>query len=444
MYMRQFTAIGILIALLALPLPASGQGPGFGGKPEVFEPVLKVDWAAFRSTASEKARLEVYYQVYNFGLQFGIDGQEFVASYDCSAEIFDKNGNQVESYERGRQVRVANHAQTKSRYDYRTSQFSLDLEPGKYTVQFVLTDKGSRAQVRREVKVVLPKFSPGEAQLSSVEFVQSISASTDTGSVFSKGETVMIPSVGREYGGEEDPKLWLYSEVYPGKDSNEPLVLETVIRHRSRGIVFRDTTHLARDRAMLRNLTEVSVVEFPPGDYEMEVTLHGRRMKDLDKKSETFSIVWTQEALLKLDWKAALAQLSYIATPGEMNKVKKAKTMDERRASFNEFWNQRDPSIGTAENETKREFYRRINVANRQFSSMRREGWKADRGRIYIIHGEPDQIDDEPYSSGAVPYQIWHYYREGRYRRFVFVDKNEDGDYRLQFPYDGLNQRPDF
>lgn len=47
-------------------------------------------------------------------------------------------------------------------------------------------------------------------------------------------------------------------------------------------------------------------------------------------------------------------------------------------------------------------------------------------------------------SPDALPYQIWHYYREGAYRRFTFVDENEDGDYRLQFPYDGLNQRPDF
>jgi GWxTD domain-containing protein len=430
--------------MLALPLLAQGQGPGFGGKPETFEPVIKVDWAAFRSSEPGKSRLEVYYQVYNFGLQFGVDGQEFVASYDCTAEVFDGDGHQVESYERSRQVRVANQAQTKSRYDYRTSQFNLNLDPGKYTVRFMLTDKGSRTQIQREVKVVLPEFNSSEAELSSLEFVQSISASTDSTGVFIKGDTVMIPSVGREYGGDEDPKLWLYSEIYPGSDSTDRVILEAVIRHRSRGVVFRDTTHLSMDRALLRKLLQVDVGDFPPGDYELEATLHGRRMKDLDQKNETFSIMWTQEALIKLDWKSALSQLSYISTPGEMGKAKKAKTVEERRTAFDEFWNQRDPSAGTAENETKREFYRRINVANRQFSALRREGWKCDRGRIYIIHGEPDQIDDEPYSPDAVPYQIWHYYREGRYRRFVFVDKNDDGDYRLQFPYDGLNQRPDF
>ncbi|MCH7812627.1 MAG: GWxTD domain-containing protein [Planctomycetes bacterium] len=74
----------------------------------------------------------------------------------------------------------------------------------------------------------------------------------------------------------------------------------------------------------------------------------------------------------------------------------------------------------------------------------RREGWETDRGRIYIIYGHPDQLEDWPYSPNARPYQEWHYYRDGRYKRFLFIDKNEDGEYRLAYPYDGLYQRPDF
>ncbi len=75
---------------------------------------------------------------------------------------------------------------------------------------------------------------------------------------------------------------------------------------------------------------------------------------------------------------------------------------------------------------------------------MMREGWRTDRGRIYIQFGEPDEIDDYPLAANSQPYQVWHYYRRGSYRKFVFVDEFEDGDYRLQFPYDGLYQRPDF
>ena len=119
-------------------------------------------------------------------------------------------------------------------------------------------------------------------------------------------------------------------------------------------------------------------------------------------------------------------------------------TLEERKEAFAEFWRKRDPTLGTVENEVLREFYRRVHVANVRFTGMRREGWRTDRGRIYIQFGEPDQIDDYPYEPNAVPYQIWHYYMSGPYRRFTFVDERQDGDYRLIFPYDGLNQRPDF
>ena len=112
--------------------------------------------------------------------------------------------------------------------------------------------------------------------------------------------------------------------------------------------------------------------------------------------------------------------------------------------AFNKFWESKDPDPTTEINELKIRFYYRINVANRLFTVMRREGWRTDRGRVLIQFGEPDQIDDYPFNTEGRPYQIWHYYDDSPYRRFTFIDENENGDYRLIFPYDGLNQRPDF
>ncbi|HKK21216.1 MAG TPA: GWxTD domain-containing protein, partial [candidate division Zixibacteria bacterium] len=91
----------------------------------------------------------------------------------------------------------------------------------------------------------------------------------------------------------------------------------------------------------------------------------------------------------------------------------------------------------------KNEFYRRVNIANQNFTHMYRQGWRTDRGRVYIMYGEPDQVDDYPVVPDRHPYQEWHYYRGTKYRKFIFVDVNEDGDYRLEYPYDGLYQQPD-
>ena len=148
--------------------------------------------------------------------------------------------------------------------------------------------------------------------------------------------------------------------------------------------------------------------------------------------------------MVKHDFNSALDQLAIIAQPGEIKKMKKIESVEKRMEAFRQFWKERDPSPGTARNEFQLEFYRRVNFANRHFGTMRREGWRSDRGRILIKFGEPDEIDDNPMSLTSPPYQIWHYYKIGQYRKFVFLDENEDGEYRLQFPYDGLDQNPDY
>jgi hypothetical protein len=231
---KRLLSIAVVFTLVAAPV-AFAQGPGFGGKVEIFEPILLVDWAAFRSTQPDKSHLELFYQVYNFGLQFIPEGKEFAASYEITAVVFDNDGNQVSSYDRDRQVRVASDSQARSRYDFRTSQVNMDLPPGKYSVKFTLTDKGSKTVVNRVTKVELPDFKGSQPRLSSIEFVQSTSQKSDSAGVFDKGSLVVIPSVSRAFSGTEDKRMMFYAELYGGPDSAQQVVLETVLRHHSRG-----------------------------------------------------------------------------------------------------------------------------------------------------------------------------------------------------------------
>ncbi|MEE9271115.1 MAG: GWxTD domain-containing protein, partial [Candidatus Krumholzibacteria bacterium] len=55
--------------------------------------------------------------------------------------------------------------------------------------------------------------------------------------------------------------------------------------------------------------------------------------------------------------------------------------------------------------------------------------WSSDRGRIYIKHGEPDEIEvrSDPYLQGS--YLIWRYYQDNK--TFVFFDRFGLGEYRL-------------
>jgi len=53
------------------------------------------------------------------------------------------------------------------------------------------------------------------------------------------------------------------------------------------------------------------------------------------------------------------------------------------------------------------------------FKSVSIEGYRTDRGRVYLQYGQPNVISEQYFEPAAYPYEIWHYYQLGDQR-----DKN--------------------
>lgn len=136
----------------------------------------------------------------------------------------------------------------------------------------------------------------------------------------------------------------------------------------------------------------------------------------------------------------------YIITPEEKAVFDKLATSDEKEQFIEQFWFRRDPDPRTAENEFKDEHYRRIAYSNDHFWSGK-PGWLTDRGRIYILHGPPDNIETHPSGgtyarspeegggfTATYPFEVWRYRQiEGLGADIVleFVDPTFSGEYRL-------------
>lgn len=136
----------------------------------------------------------------------------------------------------------------------------------------------------------------------------------------------------------------------------------------------------------------------------------------------------------------------YIITDDEREVFESLTSPEEKERFIEQFWLRRDPDPRTAENEFKTEHYRRIAYANERFASGF-PGWKTARGRIYIIHGPPAEI--ESHSSGGAfqrpmnegggttatyPFEIWRYRSIpgiGDDITLEFVDRSLSGEYRL-------------
>lgn len=83
--------------------------------------------------------------------------------------------------------------------------------------------------------------------------------------------------------------------------------------------------------------------------------------------------------------------LRYLTTQKEYEELQSISDKPEKVKTWvDEFWRERAGSKERAKKLIKA-FYRRVEFANRYFSSYL-EGWKTDRGIIYIIYGPPDKV----------------------------------------------------
>ena len=60
---------------------------------------------------------------------------------------------------------------------------------------------------------------------------------------------------------------------------------------------------------------------------------------------------------------------------------------EEKQAFITAFWERRDPTPGTEDNEFREVWMARVNYSNRAFRGEGEPGWETDRGKFYLIYG---------------------------------------------------------
>ena len=97
----------------------------------------------------------------------------------------------------------------------------------------------------------------------------------------------------------------------------------------------------------------------------------------------------------------------WIITPKERREFVNLVTDDQCLKFVADFWERRNPTPGSKENEFKREHYRRLAFSNEHFAAGI-PGSRTDRGRIYVVYGSPDSIR-VPSKPGDSPEEDWFY-----------------------------------
>lgn len=160
--------------------------------------------------------------------------------------------------------------------------------------------------------------------------------------------------------------------------------------------------------------------------YDLALTI---RLGDAEfKTTKKLQMVWPDMPFSLRDIDFAISALKYITTGSQRDSLLRG-DLDERRDKLEAFWKTKDNTPETAYNEVMVEYYRRVDHATRTFGTLREpDGFKSDRGRIYILHGPPTKTV-RTLSPTVGPQEVWTYEKTGK--KFIFADQTKSGNYVL-------------
>ncbi len=298
----------------------------------------------------------------------------------------------------------------------------VELEPGKYrcevAVDQALTDQ--RASVERSVRV--REIDDEPMVVSSLYLTGESSSPQEEG----RGRPAGLPLVKRVIGMDVS-RLLLAGELYAPRGCPELFdVRLRVVDEDERPIQDYSKSLVCNGfRTSFRIPVELEGLVF--GDYRLEFTASAPSLRGTIDREIWFAVDETRLPMRE-HFHRTVDLVRPIATREEISALESA-LPGEREAAWDVFWKSRDPDPSTPRNEYREEYFRRFRFANQHFGTPLSPGWKSDRGRIYLRHGEPDRVDRFEMSAEQPAREIWHYYTPSR--RFVFVDRDGLGDYRL-------------
>jgi GWxTD domain-containing protein len=247
----------------------------------------------------------------------------------------------------------------------------------------------------------------------------------------------------------EAPKLAFYLEVYArGSAPLTGKLVGTVLDAQGKTMARMDLANINSTGARARLAGSVSVAGLSPGQYS------------LDARIELADTAFTRSAKFVMDAPATVAAGASATSPyfASLSDAELAQLFDPlvvwlqtrqernlysgltptgRRQFLARYFGTSGP---TGNPDSRLDMYlERVKRVNERFTERTgrlTQGWQTDRGRVYLLRGDPANQIKRPFApNDAPPYEIWSY-NIGQQFVYVFIDESRLGHYRMVFSTD--------
>ena len=279
-----------------------------------------------------------------------------------------------------------------------------------------------------------------------------IQGSENTNSVFYKNSYEVIPIPNLVFG-KSQPALFFYTEIYnlqSSKLKSEQLKMSQLVYNSKGKLIKEKSKYLTRNSNSRVEVGSHILSSFPTDTYTLVVALIDSaanegistakkfyvynpdiQVTDTFEVSTTSVLSSTFGSMSEEELDDLFEKSKYLAVKSEIEKYEKLSNIDGKREFMFEFWKAKDENSATSENEFYRKYLQRLELCSDRYTSMGKQGWKTDRGRVYLLYGEPTEIERYPNQLETRPYEIWNYNELEGGVYFVFADLTGFSDYQL-------------
>ena len=358
-----------------------------------------------------------FVKIPNYSLQFVKEGRNFIAEYDASLSVTDKEDIEVATGSFSDKIIVKKFSQTTSRVKSTILSSSFIVPLKDYIVSVNIKDIDTKLTSKKTKKVDLEEFS-NTFQVYEPIFLKE----TEGEWGFSDNEFPIDSS--QIIIKENQLKFYQYATISPGE-------YDMVINVFSgKKLQWTNTINSSSDNKVISHLINLPTKDINKVDLKIEITVNQGELSA--SKSSKFksrdSFMFGGVGNIDL----ALSQMVYILTTEERKELKNLK-QSEKENFFKKAWARRDPKPETKVNELMDEYYARVQFTEENFSRGTSGGWRSDMGMIFILFGKPDDIQKYSSIQSNYTYETWYYFSIGE--EFAFIDDYGFGDYRLRRPF---------
>lgn len=366
--------------------------------------------------------VRIYVQILNDDLTFVSADTGYAASIQIELYLSDRNENYLFNRTIERTVNTLNFQETNSREISQTFFTDIPIQPGEYSLLITVLDKNSNKQVNRKISFRIPSFEKLPFMISHILFFDKVTKDS-TGKI--QG---FEPNLINNFSGSSE-FIYAYFQTL-AKTNQDSLKILLNIKDATGKEIQRNSYWVKNQTQFAEHYLRFNRHQFDQNKYVAQVVAYlGNYTYKIEK---VFSFFWTVSPQSPRDLTQALEEMVYIANEDSVYYYLK-RSYEEKKQFFESFWKSMDPNPETEKNELMDEYYRRVNFANQNYTTLSYPGWKTDRGRIFIKFGEPDDIERHPFEMGNFPYEIWRYYSLKKI--FLFIDRTGFGDYYLHPSY---------